>query len=155
MQQGIAKTMQTACMNSPKLLASSDLLIAGYASRGAIVQAIKRCPCSTNLRRSEGSASEPWMATTMDQPHRNDVFRSITAIEKVLENLKETQRQQRQLFHEQAEILVPALDSPRMEILFQEAAFQQSTIMKNINNIEENLLDAGKRSTKPSFDELG
>ena len=149
--QGLVKVIQMASTATPRFLSTSPFVIARHVHRGAIVQAVKRCPLSTMPRRQ----FEPTMPLVhgLDPVHREDLLRSISAIEKVLDDLKVTQERQRRLFREQAGHLVPSLSSPQMQILFEEAGLQQSTIIKNINNMKENLLSAEKESMGHSFNQ--
>ena len=79
----------------------------------------------------------------LDKYHIDDVMSSINAIELVLQNLHSTQERQRMLFHEESDTLIPSRNS-KMSILFQEAGLQQSIMLKCLNNIKVNLIDAEK-----------
>lgn len=124
------------------------LQIASHASLGAVTQAVRRTPFSTAVRPrqqqqdGESSYNVPNTLVGLDEPHVDDVIHSVTAIEKILDNLKHTQLRQRQLFLEQADTLIPSPNSPRMTILFEEVSLQQSQIAKNLNNIKETLREA-------------
>lgn len=107
------------------------------------LRAAQRLSLSTRPHTRDYTAPE-LLVEGVDQLQTDDMIRSINDIERVLDDLEATQKRQRRLFHEQADTLVPSLNSTRMVILFEEAALQHSTIIKNINNIKNVLGDEVK-----------
>lgn len=110
-------------------------------SRYFLLQTGSRVAISTAPRAA--SDRDRQTIVGLDPYHVDDVITSIKEIELVLNNLQSTQERQRHLFHGESDRLIPSRNS-RMIILFEEAGLQQSIILKCLNNIKVNLIDAEK-----------
>lgn len=141
MECTIINTTNKLMQATPKISCIKPGLLLSGRSHYVFTQTASRVAISTAARAA--SSIERPNILGLDPNHVNDVMTSINSIELVLRNLQSTQERQRQLLHVESDTLIPSRNS-RMNILFQEAGLQQSIILKCLNNIKVNLIDAEK-----------